>query len=95
MPRAGVRRRSTSASRAISNAWRGGSLIQYLPEHDRPEPMEHRELGDKSRRHWVRIEPGTMLHQAVGKAEVLVEDAIAAPSSSSTAGSTTATCATP
>lgn len=54
----------------LMNVYRGGSLIQFLPDHGREGPIEHRELDDRSRRHAVRIEPGTMLHAAIGKNEI-------------------------
>lgn len=55
----------------LMNVYRGGSLNQFLPDHPRDAALEHRELGDRSRRHAVRIEPGSMLHEAIGKDEIL------------------------
>ena len=56
----------------LMNVHRGGSLIQFLPEVDRDAALEHRKLGDDSRRHPVRLEPGTRLAQAVGGEEITV-----------------------
>ena len=41
----------------LMNLVRGGSLIQFLPEHRRENPLEHRKLSDAdwSRRHPVRL----------------------------------------
>ena len=55
----------------LMNVHRGGSLIQFLPEHDRVEALEHRKLGDDRRRHPVRINPDTILGRAVGKSEIV------------------------
>ncbi|HEX8912786.1 MAG TPA: gamma-glutamyl-gamma-aminobutyrate hydrolase family protein [Humisphaera sp.] len=51
----------------LMNVHRGGSLHQFLPDLARPEPVEHRHLGDRSYRHPVRIEPGTVLAAAYGR----------------------------
>jgi putative glutamine amidotransferase len=56
----------------LMNVHRGGSLIQFLPEHERDGLLEHRRLDDHFRRHPVRLVPGTMLADAVGKAEISV-----------------------
>jgi putative glutamine amidotransferase len=53
------------------NVHRGGSLHQFLPDVPRPNAIEHRRLGDVIPRHPIRIEPDSLLHQAVGKGEVL------------------------
>lgn len=55
----------------LMNVYRGGSLFQFLPDHDRPGALEHRKLNDDGRRHPVRIEPDTLLAQAVGKSEIV------------------------
>jgi putative glutamine amidotransferase len=54
------------------NVHRGGSLIQFLPEHERDGALEHRKLEDFYRRHPVNLEPGTRLAEAVGKCEISV-----------------------
>ena len=54
----------------LMNVHRGGSLTQFLPEHDRENALEHRRLNDDARRHTVRVEPGTLLAGAIGKPEV-------------------------
>lgn len=56
----------------LMNVHRGGSLIQFLPDHERAGPLEHRRLDDPSRRHPVSLEPGTRLAQAIGKREISV-----------------------
>jgi len=58
----------------LMNVHRGGSLIQFLPDHERAEALEHRKLapGDSTRRHEVRLEPGTRLAEAVGKTGISV-----------------------
>lgn len=55
----------------LMNVYRGGSLIQFLPEFERQGGLEHRKLDDDGRRHPVRIEPGTVLHAAIGRDEVV------------------------
>jgi putative glutamine amidotransferase len=56
------------------NVHRGGSLNQFLPDQQRDEALEHRRLapGDSSRRHAVKLEPGTRLAAAIGKGEISV-----------------------
>ena len=56
----------------LMNVHRGGSLIQFLPENERGGALEHRKLGDDSRRHAVRLEPGTRLAAAVGSDQITV-----------------------
>jgi putative glutamine amidotransferase len=55
----------------LMNVYRGGSLIQFLPEVERPDALEHRKLDDPARRHAVRIEPDTVLGSAIGRPEIL------------------------
>src|SRR4051812_49218054 len=45
----------------LMNVYRGGSLIQFLPDADHPGALEHRKLDDPGRRHPVRIEPQSVL----------------------------------
>lgn len=56
----------------LMNVHRGGSLIQFLPENDRAEALEHRKLNDDTRRHAVRLEPGSRLAAAVGSDVITV-----------------------
>lgn len=56
----------------LMNVHRGGSLIQFLPENERPEALEHRKLGDDGRRHAVRLEPDSVLARAVGSGQIVV-----------------------
>ena len=53
------------------NVDRGGSLFQFLPDLSRDSALEHRKLNDDGRRHLVRIEPGTVLREAIGKDEII------------------------
>lgn len=55
----------------LMNVHRGGSLIQFLPDHARAEPLEHRHCGDNSYRHTVGLEPGTVLCKVIGKSEIV------------------------
>jgi len=55
----------------LMNVHRGGSLIQFLPDQAREGSLEHRKLNDDGRRHAVRIEPGTILSEAIGKPEIV------------------------
>jgi putative glutamine amidotransferase len=45
----------------LMNLHRGGSLIQYLPEHPRENAIEHRRLDQPMRRHEVSIAPDSRL----------------------------------
>ena len=54
----------------LMNVHRGGSLIQFLPEHERADAYDHRSLGDRTRRHAVKIEHGSILHGVIGKDEI-------------------------
>jgi putative glutamine amidotransferase len=56
----------------LMNVHRGGSLIQFLPEIERTDPLEHRKLDNDKRRHAVRLEPGTKLAEAVGRCDLNV-----------------------
>jgi putative glutamine amidotransferase len=56
----------------LMNVHRGGSLIQFLPDDDRAGALEHRKLNDDTRRHNVRLEPGTRLAAVVGRDEITV-----------------------
>lgn len=54
----------------LLNVYRGGSLEQFIP--DLPGKAEHRRTDPHkpSRRHAVRIEPGSALGRAIGKSEI-------------------------
>jgi putative glutamine amidotransferase len=56
----------------VMNVHRGGSLVQFLPDHSRDDALEHRK-GDTpgGHRHAVKIEPGTILATAIGKGEIV------------------------
>lgn len=54
------------------NVYRGGSLIQFLPDRDPPRKIEHRLMGDWSRRHSVQVLPNTQLREVLGEPEVSV-----------------------
>jgi putative glutamine amidotransferase len=54
----------------LMNVHRGGTLIQFLPDYDRANPLEHRKLEAILRRHPVRIDPDSILGQAIGKTEI-------------------------
>jgi putative glutamine amidotransferase len=56
----------------LMNVYRGGSLIQYLPDYHREHALEHRGLGDPTRRHLVKVVEGTILADAVVKRQVTV-----------------------
>jgi putative glutamine amidotransferase len=56
----------------LLNVHRGGSLIQFLPDQPREPAIEHRDRGDGGFRHGVAIEPGTVLHQAIGQTDIQV-----------------------
>ena len=56
----------------LMNVYRGGSLIQFLPEQ-KPDCMEHRRLPDcQPTRHAVKVDTNSALGQAIGKSEVSV-----------------------
>jgi putative glutamine amidotransferase len=54
----------------LMNVHRGGSLVQFLPDLRRPEPIEHRKLSQADPRHPVRLEAGAGVAQLLGKSEV-------------------------
>src|SRR5450432_250552 len=57
----------------LINVHRGGSMIQFLPDHQRDKPIEHRRAGgiDWSNRHAVSVQPKTRLAEALGKSEII------------------------
>jgi putative glutamine amidotransferase len=65
----------------LMNIYRGGSMIQFLPEFDRAGAIEHRKTGgDAGRdgagaapnRHAVTLNPETIAARAIGKSELSV-----------------------
>jgi putative glutamine amidotransferase len=57
----------------LMNVHRGGSLVQYLPDLRRQEAIDHRkDPTQPNRRHPVRLEPQTVLAEAIGRAEISV-----------------------
>src|SRR5436190_11742456 len=56
----------------LLNVHRGGKLIQFLPDADRAEPIEHRRFGaDWSKRHPIQLESDSAIAKALGKGEVI------------------------
>jgi putative glutamine amidotransferase len=56
----------------LMNVYRGGSLIQFLPDEPRDGALEHRKVGGVLRRHPVSIDTESQLGQAIGKPEISV-----------------------
>jgi len=56
----------------LMNVHRGGSLIQFLPDAERADALEHRKLEGDKRRHTVELEPGTKLAEAIGSRQITV-----------------------
>jgi putative glutamine amidotransferase len=60
----------------LMNVYRGGSLIQFLPDNpcaDEQSRLEHRRLPDKEPgRHPVKLDPDSQLGRAIGKRDVSV-----------------------
>ena len=55
----------------LMNVYRGGSLMQFLPDRELSEKIEHRKLTDVDPRHPVQLVPGTIVADLLGKGEVL------------------------
>lgn len=56
----------------LMNLHRGGSMIQFLPDHPRDQAIEHRRLEkDVEVRHKVTLVPNTTAARAIGHTEVL------------------------
>jgi putative glutamine amidotransferase len=49
------------------NVYRGGSMHQFLPEVSRPQPIEHRKIGDVITRHDVTVDASSQVGRAIGK----------------------------
>jgi putative glutamine amidotransferase len=59
----------------LMNVYRGGSMTQFLPDHERDNKLEHRRLpGGEVNRHTVKLDTSTQLGQCVcqGKSEISV-----------------------
>jgi gamma-glutamyl-gamma-aminobutyrate hydrolase PuuD len=56
----------------LMNVHRGGSMHQFLPDLLRPNPLEHRKIGDQFPRHIVTLDLASRLGQAIGKPEISV-----------------------
>jgi gamma-glutamyl-gamma-aminobutyrate hydrolase PuuD len=56
----------------LMNVHRGGSIHQFLPDLARPNPLEHRKIGDELPRHNVTLDLASRLGRAVGKPEISV-----------------------
>jgi putative glutamine amidotransferase len=56
----------------LMNVYRGGSLIQFLPDESRPGALEHRKLGDEPTRHPVSVDLHSQLGEAIGKDNISV-----------------------
>ncbi|HEX8323906.1 MAG TPA: gamma-glutamyl-gamma-aminobutyrate hydrolase family protein, partial [Tepidisphaeraceae bacterium] len=54
----------------LMNVYRGGALHQFLPDLTRDDPIEHRLLDNWGTRHAVRIEPQSILADAIGTTAV-------------------------
>lgn len=55
----------------LMNVYRGGSMIQFLPEHDRANPLEHRKgEGTGWNRHEVKLESDSIPAQLLGKTQI-------------------------
>jgi putative glutamine amidotransferase len=56
----------------LMNVYRGGSLIQFLPDEPRTGALEHRKNAENPQRHAVTVDPQSQLGAAIGKAEISV-----------------------
>jgi len=57
----------------LMNVYRGGSLIQFLPDEKISNGLEHRKLPDKDpARHPVKLETDSTIGRAIGKSDVSV-----------------------
>jgi putative glutamine amidotransferase len=55
----------------MMNVHRGGSLIQFLPDIDRNQPIEHRRNPQWGNRHEIQLKPGTAVAAQLGKTTVV------------------------
>jgi putative glutamine amidotransferase len=56
----------------LMNVYRGGSLIQFLPDEERAGALEHRKVGPELKRHAVTLDMNSELGRAIGKNEISV-----------------------
>jgi putative glutamine amidotransferase len=56
----------------LMNVHRGGSMHQFLPDLSRPEPIEHRRIGDQLPRHAATLDATSQIGRAIGKPEISV-----------------------
>jgi len=56
----------------LMNVHRGGSIHQFLPDLARPNPLEHRKIGEQLPRHNVTVDLTSHLGHAIGKPEISV-----------------------
>jgi putative glutamine amidotransferase len=54
----------------LMNVYRGGSLLQFLPEVGRQGPLEHRKVDGVVPRHGVQLQPESLVAKVLGKREV-------------------------
>jgi putative glutamine amidotransferase len=55
----------------VMNVYRGGSLVQFLPEQDRPNALEHRSASrENPTRHQIKVDTKSQLGGAIGKSDV-------------------------
>jgi putative glutamine amidotransferase len=59
----------------LMNVHRGGSLIQFLPDHSRESPLEHRRLELRSRRHPATLVGDSSLRSSLNRTELDVNTA--------------------
>jgi putative glutamine amidotransferase len=56
----------------LMNVYRGGSLIQFLPDEPRAGALEHRKIGEQPGRHPVSVDTHSQLGEAIGKDNISV-----------------------
>jgi len=56
----------------LMNVYRGGSLHQFLPDVARPWAIEHRKMDGVPGRHPMKLDAGSALGRAIGRAEISV-----------------------
>ena len=56
----------------LMNVYRGGSLVQFLPDANSQDPLEHRRFGtDWSKRHSINIQPDSIVAKSLGKTQII------------------------
>jgi putative glutamine amidotransferase len=56
----------------LMNVFRGGSLVQFIPDLPGDREIEHRRMGDWNRRHAVKLLSGTQVFERIGHSDVQV-----------------------